>query len=262
MPRFLSVVVALLAWGAVGGAGAWAQAPITLRINDAPLATALEEVRAQTALDLVYAERLVRGHTTSCTYTGADREAALACVLEGTDVQAERVRRGQYVLVSNPDEKGRTEAAPRTSLKGYVLDAETGERLPGAHVYLTQLKAGTTTNQDGYFVLSGLPPEDYAVRISYLGYRSVDTLLTAGGGPVRLALAGTSIQSEGVVVEAGSTSLDESERLPGMRSVALDRLDRLPSFGEPDLFRALQWTPGIRKTGVTSGGLSVRGGQP
>ena len=262
MPRFLSVVVALLAWGAVGGAGAWAQAPITLRINDAPLATALEEVRAQTALDLVYAERLVRGHTTSCTYTGADREAALACVLEGTDVQAERVRRGQYVLVSNPDEKGRTEAAPRTSLKGYVLDAETGERLPGAHVYLTQLKAGTTTNQDGYFVLSGLPPEDYAVRISYLGYRSVDTLLTAGGGPVRLALAGTSIQSEGVVVEAGSTSLDESERLPGMRSVALDRLDRLPSFGEPDLFRALQWTPGIRKTGVTSGGLSVRGGNP
>ncbi|MCS4193663.1 hypothetical protein GGP50_001885 [Salinibacter ruber] len=261
MPRLLCVVVVLM--GAVGGGmEARAQAPIVIRVDEVPLTAALEEVRAQTDLDLVYAERLVEDRTASCSYTGADRGAALACVLDGTAVRAERVRRGQYVLVARPDDERNAEATPRASLKGYVLDAETGERLPGAHVYLTQLKAGATTNQDGYFVMSGLPPKDYRVRISYLGYQSIDTTLTAGAGPARISLAGTSIQSEGVVVEAGSTSVDDNERLPGMRSVALNRLDQLPSFGEPDLFRALQWTPGIRKSGVTSGGLSVRGGNP
>ncbi|WP_103029710.1 TonB-dependent receptor [Salinibacter altiplanensis] len=263
MPRFLYVVVvALVGWGGMGEGAVRAQAPIDLRVTEAPLTAVLEEVRVQTNLELVYAERLVQGRTTSCSYTGDDGDAALMCALEGTGVQAERVRRGQYVLVSKSNQEIGAEAPPRTSLKGYVLDAETGERLPGAHVYLTQLKAGATTNQDGYFVLSGLPPEDYAVRISYLGYRSADTTLTAGAGPVRISLAATSIQSEGVVVEAGSTRLDDSERRPGMSSVALNRLDQLPSFGEPDLFRALQWTPGIRKSGGASGGLSVRGGNP
>ncbi len=255
------VLIALLGGGVLGTSGARAQAPIQIRVTGAPLETALVQVRTQAGLDLVYADRLVQGRTATCTYTGTDREAALKCVLNGTDVRVERVRRGQYVLVatsSDPDSR----KSPRTSLNGYVLDAETGERLPGAHVYLTELKAGATTNQDGYFVVSDLPPEAYEVRISYLGYRSVDTTLTAGASPARIALARASIESEGVVVEAGSTRFEEEERIPGMMSVALDRLDRLPSFGEPDLFRALQWTPGIRKSGIISGGLSVRGGNP
>ena len=262
MPRFLYVVIIVLLGGwAIGSPGAQAQAPIEVRVTDVPLKTALAQIRTQADLDLVYAERLVKGRTTSCAYTGDDRAAALACVLEGTGLRAERVRRRQFVLVADARKDG-MEAPSRASLKGFVIDAETGERLPGAHVYLTELGAGTTTNRDGYFVQSGLPPEDYAVRISYLGYQTVDTTLTAGAEPARIALAGTSIESEGVVVEAGSTRFDDNERLPGMLSVALNQLDRLPSLGEPDLFRALQWTPGIRKSGGVGGGLSVRGGNP
>ena len=262
MPRpLLVIIIALVGGAALGGTDVRAQVPIEIRVSDAALETALAQVRTQTDLDLVYADRLVRDRTTSCTYDGSDRAAALECVLDGTGVRAERVRRGQYVLVVASPEQNE-ENTSRVPLNGYVLDAETGERLPGAHVHLTELTAGTTTNQDGYFVVPNLPPEAYEVRISYLGYQSVDTTLTAQQDPVRIALAETPIESEGVVVEAGSTSIDEGERLPGMMAVALDQLDRLPSLGEPDLFRALQWTPGIRKSGVTSGGLSVRGGNP
>ncbi|PSQ74388.1 MAG: TonB-dependent receptor [Bacteroidetes bacterium QH_6_64_77] len=241
MPRpLLVIIIALVGGPALGGTDVRAQVPIEIRVSDAALETALDQVRTQTNLDLIYADRLVRDRTTSCTYDGSDRAAALECVLDGTGVRAERVRRGQYVLVVASPEQNE-ENTSRVPLNGYVLDAETGERLPGAHVHLTELTAGATTNQDGYFVVPNLPPEAYEVRISYLGYQSVDTTLTAGQDPVRIALAETPIESEGVVVEAGSTR---------------------PSLGEPDLFRALQWTPGIRKSGVTSGGLSVRGGNP
>ena len=262
MPRFLSVMIlALIGLVALGGTEVQAQAPIRIHVTEAPLETALVQVRTQADLDLVYADRLVAGRTATCSYTGRDRSEALDCVLEGTGVRAERVRRRQYVLVAaSPDQN--SQETPRVALNGYVLDAETEERLPGAHIYLTALEAGATTNRDGYFVVSDLPPKAYDVRISYLGYQTVDTTLTAGGEPTRIALTGTPIESEGVVVEAGSTNASESERLPGMMSVALSQLDRLPSFGEPDLFRALRWTPGIRKSGVVSGGLSVRGGNP
>lgn len=260
MHRQLVFLVGLVALCVVGGTEVRAQAPIRIRVTDAPLETALVQVRAQADLDLIYADRLVEGRSSTCSYVGSSREAALECVLAGTDVRAERVRRRQYVLVATSSDPASDQRA-RVSLSGYVRDAETGEQLPGAHVYLTDLQAGAITNRDGYFVVPDLPPGRYDVRISYLGYQAVDTTLTTGD-PARIALAGRPIASEGVTVEAGSSDVDENTHLPGMMAVALDRLDRLPSFGEPDLFRALQWTPGIRKTGTISGGLSVRGSDP
>jgi len=251
------IVVVLVAWG-VGGPVSWGQS-VQIDVSDVPLEQALGTVRAETGLDLVYAERLVRGRSASCRYAGKDRRAALQCVLDGTGLRAERVRRRQYVLVGTSSSDAPEQ---RAALTGYVVDAETGGRLPGANVYLTDLQAGATTNADGYFVVSSLPAERYAVRLSYLGYETVDTTLAAGAGPHRIALRPAPIESEEVIVEAGSTTAEEESQQPGMMSVDLARLDRLPSFTEPDLFRVLQWTPGIRKTGVVSGGLSVRGADP
>ena len=255
----MTYLLVFLAVWAVGAQASWGQS-IRIEVRDVPLEQALRTLRTQAGLDLVYAERLVRDRSATCRYVGARRRAALECVLSDTGLRAERVRRRQYVLV---DGTASAESRPaRVALSGYVLDAETGERLPGAHVYLTDLEAGTTTNRDGYFVLSSLPPEHYAVRLSYLGYRTVDTTLVAGEAPHRIALSPAPIESDEVVVEAGSSTVEEESQLPGMTSVDLARLDRLPSFTEPDLFRVLQWTPGIRKTGTVSGGLSVRGADP
>jgi hypothetical protein len=259
--RLLAYVIVLTGLGGlVAESPAQAQSPLRIEAREQPLEAVLDEVRSQAGLDLVYADRLVQGRAVSCTFTGRDVAAALACILDGTGLQAERVRRRQYVIVSSesPSESRRR----RAPLSGHVYDAETGERLPGAHVYLTTLKAGTTTNPDGYFVLSSLPRGPYDVEISYLGYGTVDTTLVAGRAPARIALSPAPIESEGVLVEGGPSNTEGDSQLPGMTAVALDRLDRLPSFSEPDLFRALQWTPGIRKSRVVSGGLSVRGGNP
>ncbi len=264
--RFLLAFLIVL-----GGLGLFAEsseaqteAPIRISIEEKALEAALSDLRREVGLDLVYAERLVREHTTSCTYTGSDRADALACVLEGTGLRAERVRGRQYVIVSaseDTEDEGASER--RGTLAGYIFDAETGERLTGAHVYLTNLQAGTTTNADGYFVVSSLPIGGYEARVSYLGYESLDTTLVSGREePVRIALSPATIESEGVVVEAGSTRAESESQLPGMTTLALDQLDRLPSFTEPDLFRVLEWTPGIRKARTTSGGLSVRGANP
>ena len=254
------IVVLGLLWTLMGPSTSSGQT-VRIDVQEVPLERALGEVRAQTGLDLVYADRLLRDRTATCRYDGADAVEALRCVLDGTGLRAERVRRRQYVLVAGTSSSSSSRTR-RTSLSGVVFDADTGERLPGAHVYLSELDAGTTTNRDGYFVISSLPAGAYDVRLSYLGYGTVDTTLTAGAGGHRVALPPAPIESDEVVVEAGSTTADEASQLPGMTAVDLARLDRLPSFTEPDLFRALQWTPGIRKTGTIGGGLSVRGANP
>ncbi|PSQ97857.1 MAG: TonB-dependent receptor [Bacteroidetes bacterium SW_9_63_38] len=249
----------LVIGGGVVSREARAQREIRIEADETPLDTVLRRLRAQSGIDLVYAERLVRGRTASCTYIGTDPRAALRCVLTDTELSANRVRRRQFVLRASDDGASRSS---RETVSGYVADAETGERLSGAHVYLPDLQAGTTTNRDGYFVLSSLPSGTYDVRISYLGYRAVDTTLATSGEARRIALTSASIESEEVVVEAGGTTAEQEARVPGMSSVDLARLDQLPSLTEPDLFRALQWTPGVRKTSTLSGGLSVRGADP
>ena len=248
----------------------WAASPETARaqsiridLDAVPLVEALEIVRNKTELDIVYAQRLVQDRTASCQYAGTSRQAALDCVLKGTGLRAERVRRGQFVLVGG--ERGPSLSpgdVPRVTLSGRVLDKQSGETLPGAHVYLTALRVGTTTNTAGFYAISSLPPGPYSVRVSYLGYNTVDTTLVAGPNPARVELQPATLESEGVVVQEKQEEEPQTRRLPGMMSLSLEQLEQLPSLGEPDLFKALRWTPGIRKSGIVSGGLSVRGADP
>jgi len=257
----LILVLAVLVLGWAVGGRVVAQESVRIEARSEPLDAVFSTLRAQADIDIVYADRLVQGVTTSCVYEGSDLERAIDCALEGTNLRAERVRRHQYVLVAErpnaPDESG-----TRGALTGRVMSAETGERLTGAHVYLPSLEVGTTTNQDGYFVFSKLPREAYAARISYLGHRPVDTTLVAGDSAAEIRLLPTPIASEGVQITSRSTKLARNEERPGRLSVPVDQLGQLPSFSGPDLFQGLQWTPGVQKEGVLGGGLSVRGGEP
>ena len=249
------VVVGL--WGA--RASATAQ---SIRIEDEqPLRDALEMLRTTAPLDLVYANRLVRDRRTACAYTGNDAQAALQCALQDTGLNAERIRRNQYVLVSAPSASGDSTAQVerRVALTGRGRDAQSGEPLPGANVIMRDLQAGTSTDRNGYFVLSSLPPGPYRVRISYLGYATADTTLTAGNSTASIGLVPQSLGVKGVVVNDRLTSVAAQEPMAGRVEVALEQVDALPSLGESDLLTALQWTPGVRRSGLLSGGLSVRG---
>ncbi len=50
------------------------------------------------------------------------------------------------------------ETTPGT-LQGRVVDAETGEPLAGAHVFLAGSTRGTTTDRDGRYRLAHCPPD-------------------------------------------------------------------------------------------------------
>ncbi|MFQ5568383.1 MAG: TonB-dependent receptor domain-containing protein [Rhodothermales bacterium] len=237
---------------------------VRLDVEKAPLKEALLQFSERERVDIVFAERQVKDQTITCHYEGDSLEEALACLLYHTGLRAERVRRHQYVLAEVPigSDDGVFSASPppRGMIRGFITDAETGEVLPGAHVYLPAFQLGTTTNEAGYFALSSLPRQAYDVRISYLGYQARDTLLLAGTTTVDIRLSPAALQAEEVVVEAVR---EEFPVEPGVVNVPLQQLEKLPSFpGEPDLFQALQWLPGVQKAGEINGGLIVRGGEP
>lgn len=67
-------------------------------------------------------------------------------------------------------------------LKGRVVDAETDEPLPGAHVFVATSTIGTATGSEGHFRLGRVPPGQQRLYVSMVGYEPLarDTLLREG----------------------------------------------------------------------------------
>ena len=68
------------------------------------------------------------------------------------------------------------------SLTGTVSDRTTGERLVGATIFIADLQTGVPTNVDGEFILDNIPVGTYDVRVSFIGYRTLNETVTINEG--------------------------------------------------------------------------------
>ena len=59
-----------------------------------------------------------------------------------------------------------------SSINGFVRNNSDGEPISYANVFISNTSIGTTTNRDGYFVISNLPVGEYELNVSMIGYGS------------------------------------------------------------------------------------------
>lgn len=238
-----------------------------LEADGTPLAVVLRDLAQQAGIDIVFAERTVEGKAVSGRYVGSNFEGALRTVLRGSGLRAEQVRRRQYVIVpEGPRGLGLPTAAARGTLEGTVVDATSGEALPGAHVVVAGLELGSVTNTAGYFAIPGLPAGDYRVRVTFIGYRGLEVELpvypTSKLDRPVIRLDPETLVSAGVVVEGNQDSRADLELLPGTTQVGLRTASAMPGvLGDGDLFSALEWVVGVARTGEAGGELVVRGAE-
>ncbi|TVQ02763.1 MAG: TonB-dependent receptor [Balneolaceae bacterium] len=95
-------------------------------------------------------------------------------------------------------------ASPGGKISGKVMDAQTHEPVPGAHVYLEGRENGTVTDLNGNFEIEHYPGFSTLV-ISHLGFRVSyvelgDTDLHA---PLTVYLAAVPIRSDDIIITAG-----------------------------------------------------------
>ena len=153
------------------------------------------------------------------------------------------------------------------TISGYVADAESGERLIGATVYLPTVGKGTVTNAYGFYSLT-LPGVDtsadsVALIYYYLGYtpERKKRLLSAD---LRLDVG---LVSNNVLEEVEITARPEETQVERVQ-MSLHKLDmqtvnQAPVLaGEADILKTLQLLPGVSGGNEGSAGLYVRGGSP
>lgn len=100
-------------------------------------------------------------------------------------------------------------------LKGLVRDAQTGEELIGASVYLKEHPAaGSTTGLDGTFLLKNIPEgKSYTLVCSYISYQTMERTVGAKDDFILLEMTPSSVELDGVVfVASADKSTDNSAR--------------------------------------------------
>ncbi|MDQ3606639.1 MAG: TonB-dependent receptor, partial [Gemmatimonadota bacterium] len=145
-------------------------------------------------------------------------------------------------------------------LHGHVREAETGEAIGLAGVLVDEERR-TMTERDGYFRVPALPPGQHRLRVSALGFATLDTVLVLSAAPVELRLRPAPIELAGITARAdrpGERPWEAPE--VSVRTVTPGQVRRVPAALEADLFRSLQALPGVISPGALSGQLLVRGG--
>jgi TonB-dependent receptor len=89
-------------------------------------------------------------------------------------------------------------------VKGTVRDSLDGTTLVGANVFAIGTAIGAATDREGEFRITGLPPGQYTIRISYIGYRMKEEPVMIGLDDVELNvhLVPDILETEEVVITA------------------------------------------------------------
>ena len=67
------------------------------------------------------------------------------------------------------------------TIRGRIIDASK-QTLPGASIYIENLRTGVTSDVNGYYTFSNLNPGTYNIKISYVGYSPVEMKITIPAG--------------------------------------------------------------------------------
>jgi iron complex outermembrane receptor protein len=107
----------------------------------------------------------------------------------------------QILFAKGPAATKATRSPGGGTLSGKVIEKENGTPLPGASVYIPDLRVGAITDQNGLYKLNNLPTGTYLVEIRFVGYATFSKQIDFTKTPVFDAqLSLSTIESEDVII--------------------------------------------------------------
>jgi len=134
-------------------------------------------------------------------------------------------------------------------IKGKVIDASSKQTLPGATIYIPDLKVSAITNNDGEFSLNNLPAKgSYLIEVHYIGYKTATKIVNfSDASSLEFALQPTAIETKEIVITGSIISSTSKRNSASSAVVGKDQLLQ-PST---NLVDALTRVPGVSQ--ITTG---------
>ena len=152
-------------------------------------------------------------------------------------------------------------ALSAAELKGTVRDAETGESLPGANVYIEGVERGATTDLDGQFAIANVGTGSHTLVVSFIGYKEHRSPVVVEADAVELfvELMPEVFRGKEIIIVADRAKMRETP----VAFSDVPKADMQRKLGSRDLPLILNDTPGVYATeqggGAGDSRINVRG---
>ncbi|MFM6976954.1 MAG: TonB-dependent receptor [Sphingobacteriaceae bacterium] len=139
------------------------------------------------------------------------------------------------------------------SIGGRVVDAQTGESLPGAVVSFSELKISTSTNENGEFVFKNAPEKGrFIVEVRYIGYQTLTQQVDlANAASLIFKLHLSTMEAKEVVITGSASSSDNRRNSSSVALVGKEALIKQST----NIVDAISRIPGVSQIS-TGGGIS------
>ncbi len=151
-------------------------------------------------------------------------------------------------------------APGNATITGYVRDANNGEPVIGAAVFIEKPSIGASTDALGFYSLT-IPRGKQILKIKSFGMRETQRqVILYSNGKLDIEMRESVIALKEVKVKAGVDKNVVGTQM-GQVKLTIKDLKQVPTvFGETDLLRTIMTMPGVKSVGENSTGLNVRGG--
>lgn len=227
--------------------------PLTIHFKNTTLDQALTKLTTEYKVPLSFDPALVRERKKiNKKFSNASLTDILDYLLSGTSISYKRIQE-EIILVPSEIKK--------FTISGRIQDAENGEDIIGANLYISGLMQGVSSNSYGFYSLT-LPMAAYELSVSHVGYatKKINIDFQQSTQPQNILLEKQQIYLKEIKVMS-NTSSDSSVTFFNSGSLNWDQMKKQPYYkGEPDAIKALQMQNGIVAMTEGSSNLFVRGG--
>jgi len=252
----LGVGLALLptGWLSAQDASARRLERLTLGLRGVPVAQALDQFAAASGVSLAFDPSTVGERRIYCQVENAPPEDMLRCIVRDAGLDFYQLSSGTYVVIASL-----AQAPQIAALVGQVTDAESGEPITRARVFIDAAAGTRAVSDAGMFRFASLLPGRYQVRVQAVGYRPLLRVLdVVPGREQRWRLALDPLPPTLSLVEVTGLTASTAPRSTGAQPLVPDSAPA--ALASAGLLRAAANQLGIGQR-VLAGDLHIQGGE-
>ncbi|KAB2846122.1 MAG: TonB-dependent receptor plug domain-containing protein, partial [Melioribacteraceae bacterium] len=226
------------------------------KITELPIEDALLFIANKSNIKIAFSKDVFpSGKKINLDIKNVSPEEAIEKIIKGTNTSLVAVSKDIYVI------KTKEILKPTGSIRGLATDSTNGEALAFANVFIEGLNRGASTNNKGIFIITAVPPGEYIIVVSYVGYKPQKILAVVAEEKmthIDFRLSPNTIEIQ--TVEKVGEKMPESNATDlGLERITVKDLEKIPQSVESDIFRSLQYIPGVKAAGDISARFYVRG---
>ncbi|HEC44387.1 MAG TPA: TonB-dependent receptor, partial [Bacteroides sp.] len=160
------------------------------------------------------------------------------------------------LIIGNEKDLGNRDEAV---INGELKDAENGEPLIGATIYIEELSRGFVTDLYGHFSIS-VSPGKYTARFNCLGMEELNYHLDVlSEGKITIEMGKKLYPIDEITIRSGAYDHVRGIEM-GFSQISVKSIKEIPAvMGEMDVLKVVQLLPGVQNTGEGTSGMNVRG---